>query len=306
MPPVSTIRRLRVGSRSSPLSRIQTEEALSQLRVTFPDTDFVSVPISTGGDRNKDAPLLSLGRGTFVKDIEVALLSAEVDFAVHSAKDIPPDLPDGLVLMTVGERQDPRDVHVNRWGLPLMKLPASARLGTSSPRRLAQIKAVRPDIEVLPIRGNLGTRLDKITGEPYDGVVLAAAGLLRLGRQAEITEYISPQICTPEVGQGMLAVEARSEDTSIIEMLAIVELKPTKVAFLAERAFLSTLGGGCKIPVTAYARLDGHALSIDAMAAPLDGSRIVRTQMTGDPDDPETAGRRVAEALLAAGAREVI
>jgi hydroxymethylbilane synthase len=303
---MTTLRRVAVGTRTSPLSVAQTEEVLSQLRVHSPECDFAVVPIVTSGDRYKDAPLLSLGRGTFVKEIETALLNGEIDLAVHSAKDLLSPLPEGLTLAAIGRRKDPRDVQVNRWGLPLIDLPPDARLGTSSPRRTALLKELRADIRVLPIRGNVGTRLDKARGDDYDGVVLAAAGIVRLGREAEITEHLPPDTFVPEVGQGALAVEARAGDTKIIEMLAKIDHGPSRTAFQAERAFLAVLGGGCTVPVAAYAQLDGSQLHISAMAAVPDGSRVFRTQVTAPADDAEYAGRRTAQALLAAGAGEIL
>ena len=303
---MTTRLKVTVGSRASPLSVAQTEEVLSQLRPHYPDSEFAVVPITTGGDRRKEAPLLSLGRGTFVKEIELALINGEIDFAVHSAKDLPASLPEGLTLAGIVPRQDPRDALIDRWGLPLMELPPGARLGTSSPRRIAQLKALRPDLAVLPIRGNVGTRIEKAQGTDYDGVVVAAAGLLRLGRQSEISEYLSPDTFTPDVGQGTLAVEVRVEDTRTIEMLSAIDHRPTSLALQAERGFLAALGGGCQVPVAAYARLDGDQLHIATMAAVPDGSRIFRTDATYDADDAAAAGERAAEALLATGAREII
>ena len=303
---MTTNRKVSVGSRASPLSLAQTEEVLSQLRAQFSDLDFVVIPITTSGDRDKEAPLQSLERGTFVKNIELELLNGEIDFAVHSAKDLPATLPEGLALGGIGPRQDPRDVLVNKWELPLMELPTTARLGTSSPRRTAQLKALRPDLQFLPIRGNVGTRLDKVRGDDYDGVVLAAAGLIRLGRQEEIGEYLSLDICTPEVGQGTLAVEARADDTSILQMLAKIEHRPSRIALQTERSFLGVLGGGCDVPVAAYARLEGDQLRVSAMAAVPDGSRVFRADVAYDAEDAQEAGRRAAEALLETGAREII
>ncbi len=298
--------RVIVGSRASPLAMAQTEEVLSQLRERFPDIDLSVVPITTTGDKHKEAPLAGLERGTFVKEIELALINGEIDVAVHSAKDLPASLPEGLTLAAIGRRQDPRDVQMNRWGLPLAKLPPHARLGTSSPRRVALLKAFRPDLELLPIRGNVGTRLDKVAGGDYDGVVLAAAGLIRLGRHAEITEYLSPDLCTPEVGQGTLAVEARAGDTRIIDMLAAIDHRPSRIALEAERAFLGVMGGGCEVPVAAYAQLEGDQLHISAMAALPDGSRVFRTRVTCDAAEAEDGGRRTAESLLEAGAAKIV
>ena len=303
---MTALNRVAVGSRTSPLSRAQTEEILRPLRTHYPDKDFVIVPITTGGDKHKNAPLLSMARGMFVKEIELALLKDEIDFAVHSAKDLPATLPEGLTIGAFGTRVDPRDVLVNRWSLPLMEIPPGARLGTGSPRRTAQLKAARPDIELLPIRGNVGTRIEKARSDEYDGVVLAAAGLIRLDRQGEIDEYLLPEVCIPEVGQGALAVEARAEDSETLEMLGGVNHPPTSAAVVSERAFLNAVGGGCTVPIAAHARLEGDALDISAMASVPDGSRVFRVQITCDAGDPESAGRRTAEALMESGAGEII
>ena len=299
-------RRVAVGSRTSPLSLAQTEEILGPLRALNPDIDFVIVPIVTGGDRRKSAPLLSMARGMFAKEIEAALLNGEIDIAVHSAKDLGATLPEGLVLGAFGERKDPRDVLVDRWGLPLDELPSNARLGTSSPRRTAQLKAYRTDIEILLIRGNVGTRLDKANGDEYDGVVLAAAGLMRLGLQSRITEYLSPEVCTPEAGQGALAVETRTGDTDVLEMLAGIDHAPTNAAVTAERAFLETVGGGCMVPVAAHATHAGGDLHVSTMAALPDGSRLYRAEVICDAGDPVAAGREAARALMDTGAAEIV
>ena len=303
---MTALRRVAVGSRTSPLSQAQTEEMLRPLRAMNPDIEFAVVPITTQGDRQATAPLESMDRGMFVKDIEAALLGGEIDFAVHSAKDLPAVLPDGLALGAIGERRDPRDVLVDRWGLPLMGLPTGARLGTSSPRRTAQIRSVRPDLSVLPIRGNVGTRLGKAQGQDYDGVVLAAAGLARLGRLGEVSEYLNPTAFTPEVGQGALAAEARAQDGGVLNMLATIDHGPTNAAVTSERSFLRAIGGGCKVPVAAHASLEGSELRIVAMAAFPDGSKIFRAPVRWDASDPEGAGRTVAQALLATGAERII
>ena len=288
------------------MSQAQTEEVLAPLRAAYPDTEFTLVPITTSGDRRKNAPLLSMPRGMFVKEIELALLGNEIDIAVHSAKDLPAQMPDGLAIVAFTQRRDPRDVLVNRWGITLKELPEGARLGTSSPRRSALIRALRPETQVVPIRGNVGTRLDKAAGDDYDGVVLAAAGLERLGRVGEISEYFKPGEFTPEVGQGALLVEARSSDGQIAEMLGSVDHEPTRVAVTSERAFLEAIGGGCQVPVAAYATLDGRELRISAMAATPDGSRVFRVQTSHSAEEPAAAGRATAHALMATGASEII
>lgn len=299
-------RRIIVGSRMSPLAAVQTNEVLDILRRQRPDMRFVVVPITSEGDLKHTAPLLSMERGMFVKEIETALLEGEIDLAVHSAKDLPADLPDGLRIGAFAARKDARDVLVNRWGQTLKEIPAGARLGTSSPRRSAQIRAYRPDVDVVPIRGNVGTRLDKVTGGQYDGVVLAAAGIQRLRRQEEISEYLSTDVCVPEVGQGALALEVRSDDNSVEEVLSLVDHEPTRTAVVAERVFLRTMGGGCKVPVSAYAWLIDRNLHISTVAATPDGTRLFRTQMQESAANPEETGRRAALELLDSGAEHIV
>ena len=242
----------------------------------------------------------------FVKEIEVALLDGEIDIAVHSAKDMPAVTPPGLVVAAYTEREDARDVLVNRWNAPLSELPAGARLGTSSPRRAAQVKAARPDIAILPIRGNVDTRLTKANSPDYDGAILAAAGILRLGRKSEISAYLSPEECVPDVGQGALAVQVREADSELIRRVEEIDHSPTSVAVRAERSFLSTLGGGCTLPTAAYAELDSDTLNVIAMVAVPDGREIVRLCESYSADDPVAVGRSVASALLNAGAARIL
>ena len=296
---------VRVGSRKSPLALAQTEEIVARLTAQFPGRRFEVVPMSTGGDRAKDAPLLSLGRGTFVKEIEAALLRGEIDVAVHSAKDLPASVADGLTIAAFGPREDARDVLVDRWNAPFEGLPAGARIGTGSPRRTAQLKAIRADVEILPIRGNVGTRLEKAQGDEYDGVVLAAAGLHRLGRQDVASEYLNPEVCTPDAGQGALAVQARADSEQIVELLSQIDDAATSTAVRAERAFVAAIGGGCTSPIGAYASLVDGKLDVTAMAAEPDGSRIVRVHETFDAGDPEAAGGLVAGTLIEAGAGDL-
>ena len=305
-PTMTSRQELRIGARSSPLSLAQAEEVAAPLRRRFPDRRFEVATLSTAGDRDRRSSLASLGRGAFVKEIEVALLDGRIDVAVHSAKDVPSDLPDGLTLAGTVPRQNPRDVLVDRWSLPLDELPPGARIGTSSPRRTAQIRARRPDIELTPIRGNVGTRLEKAGGPDYDGAVLAAAGLARLGRLDEVAQYLPVDLCTPDVGQGTLAVEVREDDRELIEMLALIDDAPTSISLRAERSFLAALRGGCTVPIAAYARIEGGRLRITSMAATPDGSRIYRKDGEWSAERPEEAGRRMAEALLESGAREIV
>ena len=303
---MAAIQRIRVGTRASPLALAQTEEILTPLRRAYPNVQFETVRITPDGDRRKSAPLLSMARGMFVKELEVAILAGEVDVAVHSAKDMPSDLPPGLCIAAFGARHDPRDVLVDRWGAPFSELPAGARLGTSSPRRTAQLKNLRQDVEILPIRGNVGTRLDKARGGDYDGVVVAASGVARLGRSDEITEYFPPSVSTPDAGQGALVVEARSSDDELHNLLSTVDDAPTRITVTAERAFIAAIGGGCQVPVGVYAELTGNTLELTAMAGLPDGSRLFRVGVSGDPDSPEDAGRDVARRLIDAGAGDIL
>ena len=299
-------RRVVIGSRSSSLSLAQTNEVVRLLLQKHPSLDIQLVPLSTRGDRNKAAPLLSMERGMFVKEIEAALLDGEIDIAVHSAKDMPAIVPPGLIVGAYTEREDARDVLVNRWNAPLNELPTGARLGTSSPRRTAQIKAARPDLEILPIRGNVDTRLSKAKSDDYDGAVLAAAGMIRLERGSEISAYLSPQECVPDVGQGALAVQVRESDGELLDCVSAIDHAPTSAAVRAERAFLETMGGGCTLPTAAYAEIHDDSLHILAMVAAPDGSEIFRVSEQYDAAEPVAAGEAVAAALMGKGAARIL
>ncbi len=277
---------VRVGTRGSALALRQTEEVLEKLRPLYPEVDFQVVVIRTHGDANATAPLAGMGLGIFVKEIEQRLLSGELDLAVHSLKDMPTKLPDGLGIGAVLQRKDPRDILVNRWGCPTAQLPQGARIGTSSPRRLAQLKNRCPQVEVLPIRGNVETRLQKAQSDDYDGAVLAAAGLIRLGLTEQITEYLSPQQFVPPPGQGVLAVEIRADDDRMLEMLHPIEHATTRYAVTAERAFLDVLGGGCQMPVGAFARSQGEMLLLTVFLSDPDGQKAFRAKLEGLTHDP--------------------
>ena len=242
----------------------------------------------------------------FVKEIELALLNREIDIAVHSAKDMPAVLPTGLRIAAFTEREDARDVLVNRWDASLSDLPPGTRLGTSSPRRTAQIRAARPDIEILPIRGNVDTRISKANSEEFDGAVLAAAGIKRLGRQSEISSYLSPEECVPDVGQGALAVQIRDSDSELLSVVSAIDHGPTSTAVRAERAFLTAMGGGCTMPTAAYAEVEDDKLHILAMVATPDGSSIYRVSELYDAASPEVAGTAVSVLLLEMGASRIM
>ena len=277
---------VRVGTRGSALALRQTEEVLEKLRPLHPQLEFEVVIVRTYGDANATAPLAGMGLGIFVKEIEQRLLSGQLDFAVHSLKDMPTKLPEGLAIGAVLQRKDPRDVMINKWSCPIAQLPEGARIGTSSPRRLAQLKNRCPQVEVLPIRGNVETRLQKSQSEDYDGAVLAAAGLIRLGLTEHVSEYLSPQQFVPPPGQGVLGVEIRAEDDRMLELLHPIEDAPTRYAVTAERAFLDVLGGGCQMPVGAYARSQGEMLLLTVFLSDPDGTKAFRAKLEGLTHDP--------------------
>jgi hydroxymethylbilane synthase len=299
--------RLVVGSRESNLARLQAERVIGRLKALDPEIELEWRGIKTTGDQFKDTPFAALGeRGVFVKELQRALLAGEIDIAVHSLKDLPSTLPPGLTLAAVPEREDPRDVLVSRHGLGLKDLPAGARVGTSSARRAAFLKAFRPDFDVIPLRGNVDTRLRRALSGDYDGIILAAAGLSRLRLGAHITEYIPPEVIPPAPGQGALAVEARVDAVPVLDLLRRVDDPIVRAAVTAERAFMRVLEGGCTAAVGACGRVfDGRLVLLGAVAAP-DGSRVFRDQISGDPRAAEALGEDLAHRLLAAGADRVL
>jgi hydroxymethylbilane synthase len=259
---------------------------LAQLGPKFPELDFEVTPVRTQGDINATASLTGMGLGVFVDEIERMLLDGELDMAVHSLKDMPTKLPDGLVIGAMLRRLDPRDALVSRWHCNLTDLPEGARIGTSSPRRRALLNSLCPQATVVPIRGNVETRLSKAQGEDYDGAILAAAGMVRLGLTEHIDEYLSPQRFVPPPGQGVLAVEVRADDQRMIDLLRSVDDTATRLAATAERAFLEKLGGGCQIPVGAYARAEGEILFLTVFLSSPDGQKAFRAKIDGLNLDP--------------------
>ena len=278
---------IRVGTRGSKLALRQTHEVIRQLLAAHPDVEFQVVTITTSGDIRADAPIPSLGVGAFIKEIERSLLEGSVDLAVHSLKDLPTRMNEGLTLGAVLLRGDPRDVLVNKWDCTLAQLPEGARIGTSSPRREAQVKYLRPDVQVVPIRGNVETRLGKSVGADYDGVVLAAAGLDRLEMADRVSEYLDPKEFVPAPGQGALAVEVRSDDSKVMEMVSHIDHRVTRREVTCERAFLEELGSGCSLPAGAYATSDDEQMELTVFLAPSDVGSSVRVTVQGDASQPE-------------------
>ena len=295
------------GSRASELALKQTEEVLELLRAAAPNIPLEIRTISTGGDLDDRTPVPQIGVGVFVKELEAALLRQEIDLAVHSLKDLPSTISHGLRIGAVIRREDTRDALVNRWRLPLAELPQGARIGTGSPRRSAQLLAIRPDIQVLPMRGNVPNRLKKASGQEYDGVVLAMAGLRRLQREKEAAQVFEPEQFLPAPGQGALAVQIRSDDEAMRQLVEPVQDRDTAMSVRAERTLLSLLGAGCTAPFGAYAEINAQTLTLRAMlAADNSGKQLFRVSASGSAENPEAVAREAYRELVSTGAIEAV
>jgi hydroxymethylbilane synthase len=299
-------RAISIGTRGSKLALEQTDRVMAALRAIDSSIQCTVKVISSTGDDSPDAPLQSLGIGVFTSSLERALLDQRIDLAVHSLKDLPTETTAGLTVVPVLEREDARDVLVSRLGKELLDLAPGSRIGTSSPRRVAQLKHGRPDVLFIPIRGNIETRLNKAAGPDYDGTILAAAGLRRLGLEKHITEYLSPQVCTPAPGQAAIAAEARSDDAEILALVRAISHAPTAIAVEAERSLLRAAGGGCQLPIGAHATLVGDEIRLFATVTKVDGSATYRVEVTGHADEPEIAGKAAYAELLAQGAGNLL
>lgn len=296
-----------IGTRGSQLALWQANWVKSELERLHKGLSCELLVIKTKGDKILDVPLAKVGgKGLFVKEIEEALLDGRIDLAVHSMKDMPADLPAGLKIGAIPEREDPRDALVAKNGLTFEKLPPGARVGTSSLRRSAQLLAKRPDIQIETLRGNIDTRLRKVTEGDLDAIILAAAGLKRLGLGEHITECLDPTLMLPAVGQGALCIESRENDERIDAALAPLNHPATRVTVLAERAFLNTLEGSCQIPVGAFAETDGKRLTLRGLVAEVDGSRLLMETDSAESEQNEALGVAVAERLKEAGAAEIL
>jgi hydroxymethylbilane synthase len=304
---VSPERVIVVGSRGSRLALRQTELVLAELRRRFPGRRFQVQEVRTTGDRRPDTPLAAIGgQGVFVKELETALRARRVDLAVHSLKDVPSEVGRGLVLAAVTERGDVRDAVVSREHRRLAELPAGSRVGTGSLRRAVQVQALRPDLQVVELRGNVDTRLRKVEEGLVDAAILAAAGLARLGYLERAAELLDTDAMLPAIGQGALALEARADDAEVIEMASSLDHRDTRLATAAERAFLTRLGGGCRLPMAALGVVEGDSLRLRGLIADPEGRRLLRGEMTGPASDAEALGAALAEQLLAQGAAELI
>jgi len=301
------MRRIRIGTRGSRLALVQTHSVADAIRAKHPEVAVVVEIIETQGDRVLDRPLSAIGdAGVFIKEIEAALLEERVDLAVHSMKDLPSKLTDGLALAATTERFDPRDVLVARSASSLETLPRGGTVATGSLRRRSQLLALRPDLKVEDLRGNVPTRLEKFDRSTWDAIILAGAGLERLGLATRIRSYIPLESMLPAVGQGALALETRASDREIAETLAFLSHAPTERAVVSERSFLARLEGGCRVPIAAYAEIRGGSLSLRGYVGAVDGSRHLRREIEGDSSRAEGLGLELAESMLAEGAAAII
>jgi len=297
---------LRIATRKSPLALWQAHHVAGLLRARSPQTEVTLVELSTEGDRMLDSPLSRIGgKGLFVKEIEAALLDGRADLAVHSLKDVTSNFPPGLVLAAVPEREDPRDAWVSPRGLRFQDIPRGGRVGTSSLRRACQLRALRPDVDVVPLRGNVGTRLRKTEELGLAGSILALAGLRRLELERQVTELLPPEVMLPAVGQGALALECAA-DSKHLPLFESLEHRPTRIPIDAERAFLELLEGGCTVPLAAHAILEGEQLWVRGLVGAPDGSEVVRAERRGPSARARDLGQELAEELLRRGARALL
>ena len=297
--------KITIGSRGSALALWQANWVKD--RLVSAGHEITIKIIKTSGDKLQNAALAASGtKGLFIKEIEEALLAGQVDLAVHSMKDLPTDLPEGLGVAAVPERENPHDALVSKGGLPLQQLPAGARIGTSSLRRQSQLLAMRPDLKVVPMRGNVDTRLRKLERGDCEALVLAGAGLKRLGFASHITSWFGEGEICPAVGQGALAIEIKMRNAAVGEVVEQLDHSSTHQAVRAERAMLEALGGGCQLPIAAYARQNSGDLHLTGVVADPDGTRLLRATYTGKPENPEHLGKQVAEDLMRQGASELL
>jgi hydroxymethylbilane synthase len=300
----------RIGSRGSQLALWQANHISALLRARGHEVEIEI--IHTTGDKITDVPLAQVGikggsgKGIFTKEIEEALAAGRVDLAVHSLKDLPTELSPGFEIVAITERQDPRDAFCSPRYAKIEDLPQNARVGTSSLRRQAQLKAIRPDLDIHPLRGNVDTRLRKLERGEYDAIILASAGLKRLGKTESITQIFPAEIMCPAAGQGALAIEIRDGDSATRELLVFLDDAAARAATTCERALLNRLGGGCQVPIGAFAEIRSGRLNLEAIVADPDGSRVLRESRGGDPNYPEQLGNEVGETLLRHGGDEIL
>ena len=299
---------LRIATRKSKLALWQAEHVAGLLRAAHPGLDIQLLPLTTQGDRIQDRSLAAIGgKGLFIKELEIAMQERRADIAVHSMKDVPAEMPEAFQIGAVLERADPHDALICPQGIAgLEDLPQHARVGTSSPRRQAQLYAARPDLRIETLRGNVDTRLRRLDAGELDAILLACAGLERLGLKSRITVRLDPNVCLPAVGQGVIGIECRSDDAATHTLLQALEHPATRCVLEAERAFAARLGGSCQSPIAAHAQLQADELLLTGLVAEPDGSRMYRDSIGGSRHQAASLGRQLAERLLAAGAAELL
>ena len=303
-----TIKTLRIGTRASQLALWQANWVKSELEKRYPGLEVTLTKIKTQGDKILDVPLAMVGgKGLFVKEIEEAMLRGEIDIAVHSMKDVPTIFPEGLALRCITEREDCRDIVILRPGVSSWsELPQGARIGTSALRRKAQLLHLRPDFKMLDIRGNVETRIRKLTEDNLDAVILAAAGMHRLGFASQIGEYLPVEISLPAIGQGALGLESRIDDAEINALIDFFNHPPTDWAVRGERAFLKRLEGGCQVPIACYGTVSGDQLTLTGLVADCDGVQLLKKSVIGHVDSSEKLGTSLADDLLIQGAGKIL
>ncbi len=302
-----TNKTIKIGTRGSKLALWQANWVKSALNAGNTSIAVELVPIKTRGDKILDVPLAKVGgKGLFVKEIEDALLNGRIDLAVHSMKDMPSEIPDGLCVGAIPEREIPQDVLISKKGLLLHDLMPGARVGTSSLRRSAQLLHARPDLVILPLRGNLDTRIKKLETENLDAIILAAAGVKRLGLENRITEYLDENVMLPAVGQGALCIEIRQNDPEIEPIIAALNHQETWTVVMGERAFLNRLEGGCQVPIAAHGKLEKNTFTLCGLVAAVDGTTIIKETLSGPEDSSESIGVNLANRLLSMGAKTIM
>lgn len=298
---------LKIGTRGSKLALAQSHWVKEKIEGEHSHIRVELVRIKTTGDKILDSPLSEIGgKGLFVKEIQDALLEKRIHVAVHSMKDVPAELPGPLTVSVFPEREDPHDALISRDNLTLDSLPPGARVGTSSLRRITQLLYIRPDLDTVPVRGNVDTRIRKLESGEFQAIILAMAGLKRLGLASRITQRISSRQLMPAIGQGALGLEVRREDQKTMDLISFLNHGPTEMTVRAERAFLKELEGGCQVPIAAIGRLNNEKLHLEGMVANLDGTRVLKDEITGEKDKAEELGITLAKRLLDAGGREIL
>ncbi len=300
-------KKITIGTRGSQLALWQANHIKSEIEGHFPEIEVELLIIKTTGDRITDRPLAMVGgKGLFVKEIESALLNKDIDLAVHSMKDMPGELPDGLTIGAIPTRENPFDVLIAKDNKMLTDYAPGAKIGTSSPRRASQIKHVRPDVQIESIRGNLDTRIKKLQAGEYDAIVLAAAGLRRLGQKDVITEYLDETVMIPAVGQGALCIETCENDNEIAPIMKTLDDSDTRICVEGERAFLKQIEGSCHIPVACFGKVMDTGIQMTAIVASEDGKQIIKEQITCPVDQVKNSGRKLADQVLEQGGRKIL